>query len=135
MPSAQSSSQNQTFVSTSKNLLKNRNRTFPIVRYFRWKLELSQIFFEWLHPKVAHRGAYTKSKIQSLQKSNLFFQFQKLLKSAFSLSSKIKLLNIFSAIFVFAHMHETSLVFFNYLVFCSSYIWRDIRVQKAHLKT
>ena len=25
---------NKNFVSTSKNLLKNRNRTFPVVRYF-----------------------------------------------------------------------------------------------------
>ena len=27
------------FVSTSKNLLKNRDWTSPIVRYFTWKLE------------------------------------------------------------------------------------------------
>ena len=30
---------NQNFASTSKNLLKNRNRTFPAVLYFTWKPE------------------------------------------------------------------------------------------------
>ena len=38
-PSAQSSSQKQNFVNTSKRLLENRNWTFPVVRYFTWKLE------------------------------------------------------------------------------------------------
>ena len=37
--SAQSSSRNENFVSTSKNFLKNRNWTFPVVRYFTWKTE------------------------------------------------------------------------------------------------
>ena len=32
-------SQNANFISTSKNLLNNRNWTFPVVRYFAWKLE------------------------------------------------------------------------------------------------
>ena len=39
MPSAQSSSRHENFVSTSKNLLKNCNWSFSIVRYFTWKLE------------------------------------------------------------------------------------------------
>ena len=34
-----SSSQNENFNSTGKSLLKNRNWTFPVVRYFTWKLE------------------------------------------------------------------------------------------------
>ena len=38
-PSDQSSSQNKNFVSTSKKLLENRSWTFPLVRYFIWKLE------------------------------------------------------------------------------------------------
>ena len=43
---AYSSSQNENFVSTSKNLLKNRNWTFAVVPYFTWKLELvSNIFW------------------------------------------------------------------------------------------
>ena len=37
--SAQFSCQNENFVYTSKKLLKNKNQTFPIVRYFTWKLE------------------------------------------------------------------------------------------------
>ena len=40
MPRTQSSSRIGNFVSTSKNLLENRNWTFPAVRYFTWKLEL-----------------------------------------------------------------------------------------------
>ena len=32
-------SQNEGFVNTSRNLLENRNETFPVVRYFTWKLE------------------------------------------------------------------------------------------------
>ena len=44
--SAQSFSRNEKFVSTNKNLLKNRSWTFPIVRYFTWKLEfVSNIFW------------------------------------------------------------------------------------------
>ena len=39
-PSAQSSCQNENFVNTSKNLPENSNQTFPIVRFFTWKLEL-----------------------------------------------------------------------------------------------
>ena len=39
MHSAHSSSWNESFVSTSKDLLKNRNWTFPVVCYFTWKLE------------------------------------------------------------------------------------------------
>ena len=35
--SAQSSSQNENFLNTSKNPVKNRNRTFPIVPYFKTK--------------------------------------------------------------------------------------------------
>ena len=44
--SAQSSSQNKTFVNTSKKLIKNRNRTFRVVRYFTSKLQfISNILF------------------------------------------------------------------------------------------
>ena len=39
LPSAQFS-RNENFVSTNKNLLKNRNWTFPAVHYFTWKLEV-----------------------------------------------------------------------------------------------
>ena len=39
LPSAQSSSRNENFVSTSKNFLRNRNWTFLIRHYFTWKLE------------------------------------------------------------------------------------------------
>ena len=39
LPHKLSSSRIGNFVSTSKNLLKNRNWTFPVVRYFTWKLE------------------------------------------------------------------------------------------------
>ena len=39
LPNAQSVSRNETFVSTSKNLLKNRNKPFPVVCYFTWKLK------------------------------------------------------------------------------------------------
>ena len=38
LPSGQSSSKNENFVSTGKNL-KNKNWTFPVVRYFTWKLQ------------------------------------------------------------------------------------------------
>ena len=41
LPSAQFSSRNENFVSTSKNLPKNRNWTFPVVCYFTWKLEFA----------------------------------------------------------------------------------------------
>ena len=40
LPSAKSFSRNENFVSTSKNLLKNRNWTFPAVHYFTLKLEV-----------------------------------------------------------------------------------------------
>ena len=40
MSSAQSPCQNESFVYTSRKLLKNRNSTFPAVRYFTRKLEL-----------------------------------------------------------------------------------------------
>ena len=39
LPSAYSSSRSETFVGTSKSFLKNRNWTFPLVRYFLRKLE------------------------------------------------------------------------------------------------
>ena len=39
MPSAQPTLWNENFVSTSKNLLKNRNWTFPALRCFTWKIE------------------------------------------------------------------------------------------------
>ena len=45
LPSLQSPSRN--FVNTSKNLLKNRNWTFIVLRYFTWKLELVLNFW-WM---------------------------------------------------------------------------------------
>ena len=42
--SALSSSSIKNFVSTRKNLQKNSNLTFHVVRYFAWKLELVSIF-------------------------------------------------------------------------------------------
>ena len=38
-PSAQPSSQNEHFVNTNKKLLKYRNWTFPVMRFFTEKLE------------------------------------------------------------------------------------------------
>ena len=37
---AQPSCQNESFVNTSRKLLKNRNETFPVIFYFMRKLEL-----------------------------------------------------------------------------------------------
>ena len=46
LPSSQSYSRNKIFLSTKKNRLKNRNCTFLVVRYFKWKLEfVSNIFW------------------------------------------------------------------------------------------
>ena len=39
LPSAWSSSQNENFVNTSKNFLKNRSWIFALARNFQWKLE------------------------------------------------------------------------------------------------
>ena len=39
LPSALSSSRNENFVSTSKNLLENRNWSLPVVGYLIWELE------------------------------------------------------------------------------------------------
>ena len=39
MPSVQPPSRNEHLVNTSKKLLKNRNWTSPVIRYFTWKLE------------------------------------------------------------------------------------------------
>ena len=39
-PSAQSPYQNESFVNTSRKLLKSRNWTFPVARHFKWKPEL-----------------------------------------------------------------------------------------------
>ena len=60
-PSAQSPHQNETFANTSRKLLKNRNETFPVMRYFTWKLELvsnplwvivsGKIFLILTHPR------------------------------------------------------------------------------------
>ena len=36
----QSPCQNESFVNTSRKLLENSNETFPVMRYFTWKLEL-----------------------------------------------------------------------------------------------
>ena len=41
LPSRYPPSRNESFVNTSKNLLKYRNRTFAVVHYFTWKLELA----------------------------------------------------------------------------------------------
>ena len=63
LPSAQPPSRNENFVSTSKSLLKNRNSTFPIVRYFTWKLEfVSNIL--WM------MAAYFTEKLEILTSSN-----------------------------------------------------------------
>ena len=64
-PSAKSSSRSANFVSTSKNLLKNRNWTFPVVQHFIWKLEFaSNILWmivacqnHWI-PNVSHELSY-----------------------------------------------------------------------------
>ena len=54
MRSAQSSFRNDNFHSTSKNILKNRNCTFPIVRYITWKLSfLSYILWMIADQKLA----------------------------------------------------------------------------------
>ena len=51
--------QNKNFVSTSKNLLKNRNWTFPVVRYFTWKLEfVSNIL--WMIVASSNRITYLR---------------------------------------------------------------------------
>ena len=39
--SAHTSPQKENFVCTSKNLQKNRNWTYPVVRYVKWKLEFA----------------------------------------------------------------------------------------------
>ena len=39
-PSAQSFFQKEHFVNTRERLLENRNWTFPVVGYFKWKLEI-----------------------------------------------------------------------------------------------
>ena len=43
-PSAQSCSQSENFINTSRKLLGNKNETFPVVHYFTWKLELVSDF-------------------------------------------------------------------------------------------
>ena len=48
LPSAQSSSQNENFVNTSKKQFKNRNWTFPLVRYFRLTLK----FFSYILARI-----------------------------------------------------------------------------------
>ena len=57
LSSAQPSSRNEHFVSPSKNLLKNRNWTFPVVCRFTWKLEfVSNILWMILaSSQVEHR--------------------------------------------------------------------------------
>ena len=44
----QSFSQNENFVNTRKKLLKNRNWTFPLVRYFTWIIKFISNIFPWL---------------------------------------------------------------------------------------
>ena len=40
-PNAQSPFENENLANTSKKLLKNRNWTFPVVRYFTWKVQFA----------------------------------------------------------------------------------------------
>ena len=57
----QSFCQNENFVNTSETFLKNRNKTFPVVPYFTWKLELvsnilwmiisGNLFLILIHPR------------------------------------------------------------------------------------
>ena len=47
LPSAQSSSRNENFVSASKNLMKNKHLTFSVACYFTWKLQLA-LDFLWM---------------------------------------------------------------------------------------
>ena len=62
LPSAYSSSWNENFVSTNKNLLKNRNWTFAIARYFTWKLEFSSNTW-WMI--VSEKSFFTSSLPQA----------------------------------------------------------------------
>ena len=62
-PSAQSSSQNKSFVDTSKKLLKNRNQNFSVFPYFTWKLEFVQ---NKQHPKTPNSLIPPKERFQPL---------------------------------------------------------------------
>ena len=53
--------QNENLVNASKRLLNNRNETFPLVRYFTWKLQfvsnilfmiVGKYFFSWKFPRI-----------------------------------------------------------------------------------
>ena len=58
------------FVNTCKKLLKNRNLTLPIVRYFTWKLELVSDIL-WMivdHQKMAF--SHLKGKLTLLEKTS-----------------------------------------------------------------
>ena len=77
LPSAQSSSRNKNFVSASKNVLKNRNWTFLVVCYFRWRLEfLSNIL--WMTVDFLKSSASIKGG-QGHQMSETISTFQDLL--------------------------------------------------------
>ena len=68
LPSAQSSYRNENFVSTRKNLLRNRYWTFPVVRYFTWKLEfVSNIL--WVNAE------YTLKLIKTISSAQKTFSF------------------------------------------------------------
>ena len=69
-PSAQSSSQNENFVDTSKKLLENRNSTFPIVRYFTTTLKFVSY--------VLARIAVKRENLEPAESSfNLLVDFKK----------------------------------------------------------
>ena len=56
VPSAYYYSWNENFVGTSKNLLKNRTLTFPLVRCSTWKLELVWDILWMIAAKKHHQG-------------------------------------------------------------------------------
>ena len=69
-PSAQSSSQNENFVDTSKKMLENRNSTFPIVRYFTTTLKVVSY--------VLARIAVKRENLEPAESSfNLLVDFKK----------------------------------------------------------
>ena len=77
-PSAQSSSQKENCVNTSKRLLENTNWTFPVVRYFTWKLKLFSNILSVLVIWTIQKSPYLKSchfYIFLIWVNNLFFKY------------------------------------------------------------
>ena len=80
LPNAQSSSRNENFVSSSKNIPKNRNRTFPAVRYYTLTLVcLKYLVNNYLWKTfLASNSSKTLSNLLSLTAlltSNLCYSF------------------------------------------------------------